>query len=213
MKNNLVKRIAVLAAVAVMGMSMAACGNKAEEAATETPAEETEAPAEEAQAPVEEEAPVEEATLTEEEYIAKAQAASDNLITTMTNVETDLAAMDLTDLNAVTEYVEGLKAPLNEFASLQAPEKFAEVQGKFKESCEALIEYFDLCIEMMNPETEVATEDATAKITELYTSIQTSLTEAYTMMDELTGADAAVEEDAAEATEENAEDVTEEPAE
>lgn len=205
MKNNFVKRIAVLAAVAVMGMSMAACGNKAEEAAaneteaTETPAAE-EAPA--AEAPAEaEEAPAAE-TLTEEEYVAKAQEASDKLVATMTNVQSDLASMDLTDIDAITEYVEGLKTPLVEFAALQAPEKYAEVQGKFKESCEALIEYFDLCIELMAPDADADVAELTAKTTEIMTTVQTNLTEAYTMMAELTGTDA--EADTAEEADEAA---------
>lgn len=210
MKNNFVKRIAVLAAVAVMGMSMAACGNKAEEAAaneteaTETPAAE-EAPA--AEAPAEaEEAPAEEApaaeTLTEEEYVAKAEEASEKLVATMTNVQSDLASMDLTDIDAITEYVEGLKTPLVEFAALQAPEKYAEVQDKFKVSCEALIEYFDLCIELMAPDADADVAELTAKTTEIMTTVQTNLTEAYTMMAELTGADAEADtaEEADEAT-------------
>lgn len=212
MKNNFVKRIAVLAAVAVMGMSMAACGNKAEEAAANE-TEATEAPAAEdaaAEAPAEaEEAPAEEApaaeTLTEEEYVAKAEEASDKLVTTMTNVQTDLASMDLTDIDAITEYVEGLKTPLVEFAALQAPEKYAEVQDKFKESCEALIEYFDLCIELMAPDADADVAELTAKTTEIMTTVQTNLTEAYTMMAELTGTDAGADTEEAPAEEETAE--------
>lgn len=218
MKNNLVKKIAVLAAVAVMGMSVAACGNKAEEAtaneaeapaAEDTGAEapvEAEAPAE-AEAPVEAEAPAAE-TLTEDEYVAKAQEASENLVAVMANVQTDLASIDPADTDAITEYIEGLKAPLAEFAALQAPEKFAEVQGKFKESCESLIEYFDLCIQMMDPEAEADAAELAAKTTEIMTAVQTNLTEAYAMMDELTSTEGDAETNAAPETDTEAEEET-----
>lgn len=212
MKNNLVKRITVLAAVAVLGMSMAACGNAAEEPAvnemeaegtpvaedevkeTETPAEpeapaEAEAPAE-TETPAEAEAPTDAVALTGEEYLTKAQEASDKLMTTMANSQTEIAAMDMTDVDAVKEYIDGLKAPLAEFAALQAPEEYAEVQSKFKSSCEALIEYYDLIIEMMNPEAEADAAELTAKTTELLTIVQTDLTEAYNLMSAVSGEEA-----------------------
>ena len=59
------KKLLVMAMVACMALSTAACGSK-EEAATETPAAETETPAAETEAPAETETPAEEETPTEE---------------------------------------------------------------------------------------------------------------------------------------------------
>lgn len=148
MKNKLVKRIAALMAVAVMGMSVVACGGNAEG---------TEATASTA--------------LTEEEYIAKTTELSES----MANVMTEAASIDATDVEAAKELLEGLKAPFVEFAAIQAPEKYAEAQAKYKSGSEAMIEYLDMCIEFMDP--DKAADADTDKLMELLTTIQNDFTE------------------------------------
>lgn len=158
MKNQLVKRIAVLMAVAVMGMSVMACGDKAE---TETAAVET---------------------LTEEEYEAKTAELAQSLTDTMTEAQEKLTTMDPNDIDGAKEFIESLKAPFVEFAALQAPEKYAAAQEKYKSGCEAMVEYLDMCINMMDAES--AEDIDMAAMTELLTKIQTDLTEGDTLMQE-----------------------------
>ncbi len=154
MKSNLLKRIAVLAAIAVTGMSAAACSGKSEE-----PAEVS-------------------AALTEEEYIAK----TEELAQSMTDVMNDAAALDPDDLEGAKAMIESLKEPFAEFAALEAPEKYAAAQAEYKSGCEAMAEYLDMCIDLMNP--DKADDVNTDKLTTLLTTIQNDFTEAANLMEE-----------------------------
>lgn len=155
MKSNLLKRIAVLATVAVMGMSAAACGGKSEEAGAEAST-----------------------ALTEEEYVAK----TEELAQSMTEVMNDAAALDPDDVEGAKAMIEGLKAPFVEFAALEAPEKYAATQEKYKTGCEAMIEYLDMCTDLMDP--DKAADVDMDKLTTLLTTIQNDFTEAATLMEE-----------------------------
>ena len=152
MKNKLVKRVAALLAVAVMVMSVVACGGGNGTEATAS------------------------AALTEEEYVAK----TTELAESMTNVMTEAASLDTSDAEAAKEFIEGLKAPFVEFASLQAPEKYAEAQAKYKSGSEAMIKYLDMMVEMLDP--AKAAEADTEALMELLTTIQTDFTEAANLM-------------------------------
>lgn len=198
MKNKTVKRIAVVAMVAMMGMSMTACGSKADEAAATTEGTEAAAEGTESDAAADTEAADTEetaaaGTLTEEEYEAKAQELANGLVTTMTEAQEKLGSLQEGDIDAAREFIDGLKAPFVEFAAVQAPEKYADAQAKFKSGCEAMVEYLDLCVDMMDEEkaADMDAETVTAKMTELLTKIQNDLTEASTMMSGLTGEAAA----------------------
>ena len=81
MRNKIVKRIAALLSVAVMCVSVVACGGGSEKAGADT--------------------------LTEEEYEAKAEELGNSLNTAMT----DAASIDPNDVEAAKEFIEGLKAP------------------------------------------------------------------------------------------------------
>lgn len=119
MRNKLVRRIAVLLSVAVMGVSMAACGGSGNSSAAQ-----------------------EETTLTEEEYEAKAQELSEKLSSSMT----DAASIDPNDVDAAKEFIAGLKDPFIEFGSLKAPEKYAAAHEKFSSGCDAMVEYLDMMV-------------------------------------------------------------------
>lgn len=153
MKMNLVKRIAVLSVIAVLGMSAAACGGKTAQTGAET------------------------AALTEEEYVAKTQ----ELAQAMTTAVTDAASVDTSDAEGAKKVIEDLKAPFVEFAALAAPEKYADTQAKYKSGCEAMIEYLDMCVDMMDP--EKAAELDMDKLTGLLTTIQNDFTEAASLME------------------------------
>ena len=122
MRNKLVKRIAALLCVAVMGMSVVACGGVCNGGAAQ------------------------EETLTEEEYEAKAEELGNSLNSAMT----DAASLDPNDVDAAKEFIEGLKAPFVEFGALKAPAKYADAHAKFQSGCDAMIEYLDICIAAMD---------------------------------------------------------------
>lgn len=120
MRNKIVKRIAALLSVAVMCVSVVACGGGSEKAGADT--------------------------LTEEEYEAKAEELGNSLNTAMT----DAASIDPNDVEAAKEFIEGLKAPFIEFGALNAPAKYADAHAKFQSGCDAMVEYLDMCIAAMD---------------------------------------------------------------
>ncbi|MDE6977193.1 MAG: hypothetical protein K2P13_09435, partial [Lachnospiraceae bacterium] len=61
------------------------------------------------------------------------------------------------------------------------PEKYADTQAKYKTGCEAMIEYLDMCVDMMDP--EKAAELDMDKLTSLLTTIQNDFTEAASLME------------------------------
>lgn len=154
MKNKLVKRIAALMAVAVMGMSVMACGgsNGGTEAAASS-------------------------ALSEEEYVAK----TTELANAMTNVMTEAASLDADDVEGAKKLIEGMKEPFVEFAAIQAPEKYADAQTKYKSGSEAMIEYLDMCIDLMDP--EKAADADMDKLMDLLTTIQNDFTEGASLME------------------------------
>ena len=92
MRNKLVRRIALLLSVAVMSVSVVACGGGKGDAAQG-----------------------EETTLTEEEYEAKAEELGEKLNSAMT----DASSIDPNDVEAAKEFISGLKDPFIEFGSLK----------------------------------------------------------------------------------------------
>lgn len=153
MKKNLVKRIAALMVVAVMGMSVTACGGNG--GGTEAAS----------------------SALSEEEYIAK----TNELAESMNNVMTEAAALDPNDVEGAKKMIEGLKAPFVEFAAIQAPEKYADAQAKYKSGSEAMVKYLDMCIDMMDPD-KAANMDVN-ELTEILTTIQNDFTEGANLME------------------------------
>mgnify|MGYP001027426841 FL=1 len=147
MGNKFVKRIVALVAVAVMGMSVVACGGNA--AGTEASS----------------------SALTEEEYAAKVE----ELQAALEKVGTEANSLDPTDVEGAKKLLEDLKAPFVEFAAVQAPEKYAEAQEKYKSGSEAMVEYIDSVSEMLDPE-KAANVDAN-KIMELMTKAATDFQE------------------------------------
>ncbi len=122
MRNKLMKRIALLLSVAVMSVSVVACGGgKGDAEQGET-------------------------TLTEEEYEAKAQELGEKLNSAMT----DASSIDPNDVDAAKEFIAGLKDPFIEFGSLKAPEKYAAAHEKFKSGCDAMVEYLDMMVSAMD---------------------------------------------------------------
>lgn len=153
MRNKLVRRIALLLSVAVMSVSVVACGGSGNSNGN---------------------AAQEETTLTEEEYEAKAQELGEKLNSAMT----DASSIDPNDVEAAKEFIAGLKDPFIEFGSLKAPEKYAAAHEKFKSGCDAMVEYLDMMVTAMDTG-DVDME----KMTTLITTIQTDFTEGASMLE------------------------------
>lgn len=208
MKKQFKKGFCVLTTAAVLALSVTACGGKTAEttaaeittAETTTQAETTTAEETTAEETTKEETTASETkaageALTEEEYLEAATQLSQTLTDTMTKAQSDLSALDPTDTDSAKKVIEDMKKPFTDFAAITAPEKFAATQEKYKSGCEAMIEYLDICLEMIDmsatetPSAEAAAE-LTNRLTESLTAVQTGFTEGSTLLAEATGATA-----------------------
>lgn len=114
----------------------------------------------------------------EADYIA----ATEKLVADMEAVSEKAATLDPNDLEGAKALLEEVKAPLVEFAAVEAPEKFAEAHAKYKSGCEAMIEYLDMTVEALDPE-KAANLDI-EKYMSLITTAEADLTEADALMQE-----------------------------
>lgn len=114
----------------------------------------------------------------EAEYIAE----TEKLVEAMEAVNEKATSIDPTDVEGAKQLIEEIKAPLVEFAAVEAPERFAEAHAKYKSGCEAMIEYLDMTLDAMDPE----------KAAEL--DIEKYLGLVQTATDDLTEADALMQE-------------------
>lgn len=114
----------------------------------------------------------------EADYIAE----TEKLVEAMDAVSEKADALDPDDLEGAKALLEEVKAPLVEFAALEAPERFAEAHAKYKSGCEAMIEYLDMTIDALDP--EKAAELDVEKYMSLIATAEADLTEADTLMEE-----------------------------
>lgn len=149
MKNKLARRVALLMAVAAMSVSAVACGGSSE-AATQ-----------------------EEAALTEEEYEAKAAELSESITSAMSGA----SSIDANDTEAAKELLESLKDPFVEFASVKAPDTYADAHEKFKSGCDGMVEYLDMMVTAID-----SGELDAEKMTSLVTAIQTDFQDGAAML-------------------------------
>lgn len=188
MRKNFKKGICAMSLAAMLAASVTACGSKTTDATT---AESTESVTTEATTSVsvddaETTVGIEEGeALTEDEYLAKAEELANSMVETTTKVSSEI---DPSDVEGAKKLIEELKTPFIEFADVVAPEKYADAQAKYKSGCEAMVEYLNICLEMMDMGTETETaseEDAQAltdRLTKALTAVQADFTEAATLM-------------------------------
>lgn len=151
MKNKLARRVALLMAVAAMSVSAVACGGGSNGAAAQ-----------------------EEAALTEEEYEAKAAELSESIANAMSGA----SSIDANDTEAAKELIESLKDPFVEFASVKAPDTYADAHEKFKSGCDAMVEYLDMMVAAID-----SGELDMDKMTSLITTIQTDFQDGAAMLE------------------------------
>ena len=220
MKRNLKKGMCAVVLAAMLATSVTACGGKkadsteaatttettaAESKAEETTSEEAKTEAAETEKKeTEAKADALEGSLTEEEYLNKTEELAQTMTDTMTKAQEDLAKLEADDVDGAKALIEGMKAPFVEFAAVQAPEKYAAAQAKYKSGCEAMVEYLDILLDTMEmsasgktpsqEETQKLVEDMTNAIT----TAHNDLTEAGNLLIEAAGSELVEETSAAE---------------
>lgn len=157
-KHTLWKRLAALSMSLALVFSLASC-SKADPAAggTPTPAvSATPAPA-----------------LTEEDYVAKFE----ELGTKMTEVQTNAATLDPTDLEAAKKLLDDMKAPFVEFAAVTPPEKYTDAHAKLQAGCNGMIEYIDILLQIAEETDATKQQELATKMVEVLTTAGTDISE------------------------------------
>lgn len=156
MKNKFMKFAAVFAAVCMMTLSLAACGEKPSEPSSDasTPAENTQ--------------------LSEEDYTAKVQEIYDNITKATADA---MADVDTTDVDAMIDatksLVEAVKPLYTEMRDLAAPEKYESAQAKIKSGCEASLRALEISLEILDNPTDT---DKIAELQEEAANLQEEVT-------------------------------------
>lgn len=195
MRKNLSKKVCLFTAVAMLSTSVVACGGKAVDATTAVATDAAEVPTtiaatteelEETVAEMAEMAEVADGALTEDEYLTKVEELGTSMTDTVTNSQTQLSSLDPTDVEGAAKVIEDMKAPFVDFAAITAPEAYTDAQAKFKTGCEAMIEYLDICLEMMSMGDKVPTaeetQELTTRLTTALTTVQTDFTDASALL-------------------------------
>ena len=114
--------------------------------------------------------------LSEEAYVQACQNFASDLVSSLSDISTELSALDPTDVEGAKALIEDMKTPYAEFAAIQAPEKYAGVQEKYKSGCEKMIAYLDMSLQLME---DPAAVDVT-EMTNLLQDMQQDFTDAST---------------------------------
>lgn len=157
MKKNITKRILAALLAAALAFSLAACGGGNDAASGGQTSESSETAS---------------VALTEEEY----QQAVEKLSTDVSELQAN-ANEALSDPESAKAILDGMKASINEFASVTPPEAYADAHAKLQSGCESLIASIDTMVAM----TEATDE---TKLTELSTQMSEQLEAAMTDMAE-----------------------------
>ena len=156
MKRNVAKKLGLFLLMALMAVAIVGCGGGENNAADDGQAT---------------------APLTEEEYQAKVEELSQDMQNLQTELTTRAQEIDPTDTDAMKAILDEFKAPLVEFAALNAPEKYQAAQEKFKSSSEQMILFIDTTKELVDLQADPANADAAA-IQEKTETMTNALTQA-----------------------------------
>lgn len=191
-----IKSTFVVLLAAVMVASMSACGGSSSSssapdasapsssAASDAPSEaSSSAPESESEAPSEADAPAGD-PLSEEDYANEMKAAFQAMQDAVTEVQgLDPTTMDVAALEAA---IKPVTDSLHQLGDLNAPEKYAEGQAKYKEGTDKMAEYFDYMIEIAGMAdadfTAEKQQEVIAKMTEYLTQATTAINEGQTLL-------------------------------
>ena len=200
MRKTWKKRCALMLGAALSLSVLAGCGDEnagntsaaaadttaADTAAADTTAADTAAAEEDTTAAAEEDTTAAEnaangEALSEEEYVQACQKFASDLVSSLNDISTELSSLDPTDVEGAKALIEDMKTPYAEFAAIQAPEKYAGVQEKYKSGCEKMIAYLDMSLQLME---DPAGVDVT-EMTTLLQDMQQDFTDASTELQSL----------------------------
>ncbi len=111
--------------------------------------------------------------LTEEEY----QQAVIDLGDKVTAVSNDAASLDPNDPEGAKKVLEDMKAPFVEFMAITPPESYAAAHEKLQTGCQAMIDYIDLAISMVDETDASKIQEAQTQMMDLLTTVSNSFTE------------------------------------
>lgn len=108
--------------------------------------------------------------LTEQEYQDAVTKLSDDI----TAIQNDVANMSGDDKEAGIKALEDMKTTLNEFINVTPPKAYEAAHEKLKSGSQAMVDFIDAAIEVVNEEDA---EKAQEKSTEMMELMQTALTD------------------------------------
>ena len=158
MKKNLAKTLSMVFVLALAVFALVGCGGNDGDKDADAPA----------------------TVLTEEEYNAKLAEFEQAAASLQTDMQTKAAELDPTDIEGAKALFEEMKKPFADFAAVEAPEKYAAAQAKFKSGCEAMIAYIDATVKMVEDPTSVD-ENTTKEIMDYVQTAMTDIAEGSTL--------------------------------
>ena len=108
--------------------------------------------------------------LTEEEY----QDAVTKLGEDFTASQVEASNLDTSDVDAAVKLLEDAKAPLQEFIAITPPDTYAAAHEKLQSGSQAMVDYIDLVVEIVDETDPTKLQEASEKMMDL---IQTAMTD------------------------------------
>lgn len=121
--------------------------------------------------------------VSEEEY----QQAVDELQAKLTDIRTNNAKIEITDLEAAKTQLEEFKQPFVDFKDIVPPEAYAEAHTKLQSGCEHMITYADTIILLIQETDETKKQEYSNQIVEALGIAATDLTDGANMLAEIIG--------------------------
>lgn len=121
--------------------------------------------------------------LTEEAYMEAVTKLQD----AFTDIQNQAGTLDTTDVEAATQLLESMKAPLEEFIAVVPPESFSAAHDKLKSGSQALIDFLDTTLSIVGETDTTKLQDASTKMMEQIQTATTDMTEGSQLLAEAQG--------------------------
>ena len=164
--KNTTKHILAALLAASMTLALGACGGGTDADQGDTAAAVTETTA----------APA----LTEDEY----KEAVTTFQTDMTDIQTSLSGVDMTDPDVAKAALETLKQPFNDFMAVVPPDSYKDAHAKMQTGCQSMLDYIDTVSGMVGETDQTKLTEAASKMQEQLTAAATDMAEGAKLLDE-----------------------------
>ncbi len=183
--KNATKRLLTILLAAGMAFSLAACGDKKEDAGNSGAASSVPENSGVSSTPK---------ALTEEEYkthleetLSKLERVN-NADITDADIEKlvmeDVEYVSRADADAVKKELENMKAEMNGFIALNPPQSYKDGHDKLSSGCQAMIDYIDTALRIIGEADQDKISDASAKMMKNIKNAVTDITEGAALLDE-----------------------------